>query len=325
MSVFHATPPPSQGGGYLLHTTDVLPGPQPPEPPSKSASKAASAPAPKRLTPAGRRQLLLAVAEQLVKGDRVLDAPAPTAYAAPHSATLPVLQQHFAPGTSPGDFAAFLEGYRAVFSFCPDQGLRLRPAAFLSAAVGDDTPYHVPAALRAAGALPERPLSGADVRALSPAAVLTALCKAEGMEAACRAFPAAYGAALVAAYGALPGARRRQVQGRVARRLEKAMELPEEDEMAMDFEGLCCLRRTLEKAGGLPAIVFVMSRGGCDAMVRYAGGAWSGMHWKGRGSLVMRLHKAKTIACQTRPNGWIGGWRRLPKRLGAVTVGCKCL
>ena len=25
-----------------------------------------------------------------------------------------------------------------------------------------------------------------------------------------------------------------------------------------------------------------------------------------------------------RSSGWIGGWRRLPKRLGAVTVGYKC-
>ena len=33
-----------------------------------------------------------------------------------------------------------------------------------------------------------------------------------------------------------------------------------------------------------------------------------GMHWKGSGP----------------SSRWAGGWRRLPKRLGAVTVGYKC-
>ena len=36
-----------------------------------------------------------------------------------------------------------------------------------------------------------------------------------------------------------------------------------------------------------------------------------GMHWKGRD-------------LRGGPSGQTGGWRRLPKRLGAVTVGYKC-
>ena len=50
------------------------------------------------------------------------------------------------------------------------------------------------------------------------------------------------------------------------------------------------------------------------------GGGWHespfaeapGMHWNGR-----------DLRGGPR-SGWTGGWRRLPKRLGAVTVGYKC-
>ena len=41
-------------------------------------------------------------------------------------------------------------------------------------------------------------------------------------------------------------------------------------------------------------------------------GKWPGMHWRGSG-----------LSGGPR-SGWTGGWRRLPKRLGAVTVGYKC-
>ena len=41
-------------------------------------------------------------------------------------------------------------------------------------------------------------------------------------------------------------------------------------------------------------------------------GGFPGMHQKGRG------HRGGPRS------GYTGGWRRLPKRLGAVTVGYKC-
>ena len=64
-----------------------------------------------------------------------------------------------------------------------------------------------------------------------------------------------------------------------------------------------------------------LSNSGCsvllrDVLIHGGGGIWRtpppGMHWKGR-----HLRGGPR-------GGWTGGWRRLPKRLRAVTVGYKC-
>eukprot|EP00667_Euglena_gracilis_P001626 EG_transcript_1626 len=228
------------------------------------------------------RDRLLQIAVQLARAGAVTTC-SPTSAPKYSEAEVDAARQAYAPDLSLEQFARFLRETGHVLQCDGRGGLQLNGPRFVfrAAAEGDATPatYRVPAAWqgRADTDLPPPP-TPASVAALDPWTFFTALVAPSEIAnppppspstfaKALQQFLPLYAAALLPAYLAAAPATRRRVQSRLARRLPPA---EAGGPLPFSFNGLCRLRRALERAEAVPALVFLLSRAGCDALLRQA-------------------------------------------------------